>query len=441
LSGAFDDEKKFINTQTTSHTIIRRFVIQATSADIMYLTNEEELIYNGGQGPTLQKMMEILVALGDIYGADKLIPIKSAQIAGVSYKTIGDAGLEWISDLKGTAKVPAVLNPMGMDRNAWESMGIDRIFADKQEEIIRAYERLGIKAECTCTPYYLERPRFGDHLAWSESSAVCFANSVLGARTNREGGPSALAAALVGKTAEYGLHINENRHPTVTIKVKEPIHGAEYGALGYVVGPKVGDGIPIFTLKTTPSEDELKHLGAALAASGAVAMFHVLDVTPEQYILPPERMEVGRKELENENDWQVPSRYFLPRNNIEVDLNAVKKLMQEHSEPDLIALGCPHASTAELEDILRALKGRKVKKEVWVCVGRSAAEKDAGLIDALRQSGIKVLYDTCMVVSPAANHFKKMMVNSGKALKYVPSMCGVEAGIGTTEECIEEACR
>ncbi len=227
----------------------------------------------------------------------------------------------------------------------------------------------------------------------------------------------------------------------MTIKVTEPLHGAEYGALGYVVGPKVGDGIPMFVLKSTPAEDELKHLGAALAASGAVALFHVLHVTPEQYILPADRMEVGRQELENEDDWQVPSRYFLPRTRVDVDLESVKKLMREHAVPDLIALGCPHASKEELETILKTLSGRRVKKEVWVCVGRSMGEKNRELIDRITQSGVKVLYDTCMVVSPAANHFKKMMVNSGKALKYVPSMCGVEASIGTTEECIEEACR
>jgi predicted aconitase len=407
----------------------------------MYLTKEEEAAYNGERGATLQKMMEILVALGDIYGADRLIPIKSAQIAGVSYKTIGDAGLEWVGDLEGKAKVPAVLNPMGMDRYAWEGMRIEKKFAEKQEEIVKAYERLGIKAECTCTPYYLKRPAFGDHLAWSESSAVCFANSVLGARTNREGGPSALAAALVGKTANYGLHIKENRYPTVTIKVKEPIRGAEYGALGYVAGPKVGDGVPIFVLKNTPSEDELKHLGAALAASGAVALFHVLHVTPEQYILPPDRMEVERQELSGEDDWQVPSRYFLPRNKVDVHVDDMRKLMQGHKEPDLIALGCPHASREELEDILRALGGRKVRKEVWVCIGRSVGVKNQALVDELTRHGIRVLYDTCMVVSPAADHFKRMMVNSGKALKYTPSMCGVDAILGTTEECIEEACR
>ena len=406
----------------------------------MHLTREEEAIYSGEQGPTLQKMMEILVALGDIYGAPKLIPIKSAQIAGVSYKTMGAAGLEWIESLEGQARVPAVLNPAGMDREAFAAMGIDAAFARQQERLLRAYERLGIRPECTCTPYYLDRPAFGDHLAWSESSAVCFANSVLGARTNREGGPSALAAALVGKTPYYGLHLTPNSYPTVAIKIKEPLHGAEYGALGYLVGPLVGDGVPIFSLKGTPSEDELKHLGAALAASGAVALFHVLHVTPEQYILPPERMDTEKQFLESEDDWQVPVRFFLPREKIELDAAAIRALARQPAEPDLIALGCPHASLEELEEILRLLGGRHVAKETWVCTGRSLGQRHPELIAALREHGIKVLFDTCMVVSPAANHFKRMMVNSGKALKYVPSMCGVDAVLGTTEECIEVAC-
>jgi predicted aconitase len=407
----------------------------------MHLTREEESILNGEQGPTLQKMMEILVALGDIYDAKKLIPVKSAQIAGVSYKTMGDAGLEWVEDLEGKAKIPAVLNPAGMDRMAFADMGIDAEFARKQEQLLKAYERLGIKPECTCTPYYLERPRFGDHLAWSESSAVCFANSVLGARTNREGGPSALAAALLGKTPCYGLHLTLNRYPTVTVKVKEPLHGAEYGALGYVAGAKIGDGIPIFSLKSTPSEDELKHLGAALAASGAVALFHVLHVTPEQYILEPGKQEKEAQFLESEDDWQVPERFFLPRDRIEVDIGEVKALAQQSANPDIIALGCPHASKEELEEIVQLLNGRHVKKETWVCTGRSLGHKYPELIEALRRSGVKVWYDTCMVVSPAANHFKRMMVNSGKALKYTPSMCGVDAVLASTEKCIETACR
>jgi predicted aconitase len=147
-------------------------------------------------------MMEILVALGDIYGAERLVSVRSVQIAGVSYKNIGEAGLEWISDLQGQVVVPSILNPAGMDLCCWKEMGVRDEFAQKQQRTIEAYRRLGVTIDCTCTPYQIyQGPTSlagrGDHLAWSESSAVFYANSVIGARTNREGGPSALAAALV----------------------------------------------------------------------------------------------------------------------------------------------------------------------------------------------------------------------------------------------------
>ena len=171
----------------------------------MHLSRNDEDILAGELGAVKQKAMEILVALGDIYEAERLVPIKSAQIAGVSYKTIGDAGLEYLTDLTGSVTVPTMLNPMGMDRYKWRQMGIDESFVEKQQAIIRKYELLGIDAQCTCTPYYVNAPRKGSHLSWSESSAVSYANSVLGARTNREGGPSALAAALGRKNARIRL--------------------------------------------------------------------------------------------------------------------------------------------------------------------------------------------------------------------------------------------
>ena len=188
----------------------------------MYLSREEESIYQGEQGETLRRMMEILVALGDIYGAEKLVPVRSVQIAGVSYKNIGEAGLEWISDLQGRVVVPSILNPAGMDLCRWKEMGISEEFALKQQQTIEAYRRLGVTIDCTCTPYqiYDDLASRGDHLAWSESSAVSYANSVIGARTNREGGPSALAAALVGKTALFGYHLDENRMPTHLVEVR-----------------------------------------------------------------------------------------------------------------------------------------------------------------------------------------------------------------------------
>ena len=155
----------------------------------MYLSKEEERILNGEEGYARQKSMEILASLGDIYGADKLIPVTSCQIAGASYKTIGDAGLFFISEFAKTSKirVKATLNPIGMDSIGWQRMKIKREFAEKQLEILDAYLKMGIDCSCTCTPYLIgNRPDCGEHIAWSESSAISFANSVLGAKTNRK---------------------------------------------------------------------------------------------------------------------------------------------------------------------------------------------------------------------------------------------------------------
>ncbi len=388
----------------------------------MYLTPLEEKIFNGERGATYQKAIEILVALGDIYDADRLIPIKSAQIAGVSYKTIGDAGLEWISDLKGKVAVPSILNPAGMDRECWEEMGISRDFADKQEKILSAYEALGVKLECSCTPYniYDDLASFGDHVAWSESSAISYANSVIGARTNREGGPGALSAALIGKTANYGFHLDENRKPDFLIEVEAVLHDSDYGALGYIAGEMVGDKVPFFRLKSKPSKDEMRSLGAAMAASGAVALYHVEGVTPEA------------------------DRYEAPRDAITIEEKKIKDVYKSGTgtgsgEPDLIAFGCPHSSVDELARLARLLEGKKVKKEVWVCTSRAIKDRNPELIERIQRSGAKVFCDTCMVVSPASERFKCMMVNSGKAHKYVPNLCGIKSVMAPTEKCIEEA--
>ncbi|NTW92508.1 MAG: DUF521 domain-containing protein, partial [Methanoregulaceae archaeon] len=250
------------------------------------LLPEEERILAGEQGETRQMMMEILVALGKVFGAEHLIPIKSAQVSGASFKTIGEAGLEWLSGLDSRVAVPTVLNPVGMDRKRWREMGIPESFARKQEEIITAYSRLGVRLECTCTPYYLYQTRFGEHLAWSESSAVAYANSVIGARTNREGGPGALAGAIIGKTPAYGLHLVPKRCPELVFAVEQSPEwddSALYGALGYFTGKISGNRIPFFT-GIRPTRNQLKALGAAMAASGAVALYHVEGITPEARI-------------------------------------------------------------------------------------------------------------------------------------------------------------
>ena len=385
----------------------------------MYLDPDEEKMLAGERGETLQKMLELLVALGKVFGAERLVRIRSAQVSGASYKTIGEYGLAWLSSLDARAVVPAVLNPIGMPRGRWQEMGIEPGFAERQQAVIAAYERLGVNLECTCTPYYLHETSFGDHLAWSESSAVSYANSVIGARTNREGGPGALAAALVGKTPCYGLHLDKNRQPTVVIEVKsdEKDWGiARYGALGYHTGKLVGNKIPYFR-GITPNPDQMKALGAAMAATGAVALYHVKDVTPE-----------ARKNQYNLSGLEV----------IRIEPSEIDRLFTD-IPVDAVAVGCPHCSPAELVDIARLLKGKTVKKPLYVFAAQGVIDDSSMTVNAIEKSGARVFADTCMVVSPVMERYPAIMVNSGKALAYVPDMCGAVARIGSIEECVTVA--
>jgi predicted aconitase len=384
----------------------------------MYLDNDDEKVLAGEFGETRQKMMEILVALGNVYGAERLVPIASAQVSGASYKTIGRWGLSWLRSLDARVAVPTVLNPIGMPREGWQEFGISEEFGGHQTEVIEAYRRLGIKLECTCTPYYLRITEYGEHLAWSESSAVAYANSVLGARTNREGGPSALAAAIIGKTPYYGLHIVENRQPQVVVEVEggEGLHADHWGAIGYVAGKKVGNRIPIFT-GIRPGRDSLKALGAAMAATGAVALFHVEKITPEARVF-----EFPTGDLER----------------VTVSGDEVEALFAE-KEVEAVAVGCPHCSADELRELAELLKGKTTTRPFYIFVARGVATANPDLVAAIERSGARVIPDTCMVVSPRMDEFSSIMVDSGKALAYVPGMCGALARIGTRRECVDVA--
>jgi hypothetical protein len=385
----------------------------------MQLDRDDERILAGEQGETRQKMLELLVALGKVFGAERLVPIKSAQVSGASYKTIGKYGLEWLNSLDAKAVVPAVLNPIGMPRKRWQEMGVDMVFAKNQQAVVAAYARLGIALECTCTPYYLHPTSYGDHLAWSESSAVSYANSVIGARTNREGGPGALAAALVGKTPCYGLHLAENRKPQVVIDVQGATRDwtvADYGALGYHAGKLAGNRIPFFT-GIRPERDQLKALGAAMAATGAVALYHVEDVTPEAQ---KNRSAIGGLEK------------------LIVERKEIADIFKE-VPVDAVALGCPHCSPEELRTLARLIAGKRVTKPLYVFASQGVIDSNRKSVDIIEKSGAKVYADTCMVVSPVMEQYKGIMVNSGKALAYVPDMCGGVARIGTTEACVKVA--
>lgn len=383
----------------------------------MYLTSEEEKMYQGQYGPAVQKSMEILVALGDIYQAKKMVEITSAQISGVSYKTIGDAGLEFLEEMAQSARVrvPSTLNPAGVDLDHWQELGFSKEFTKRQLRIVAAYQKMGITTTCTCTPYLASNlPILGSHIAWSESSAVCYANSVIGARTNREGGPGALSAAICGRTPLYGYHLESGRKASTVVEVLTELKGADFGALGYLVGKEVGGGVPYFQMINKPGPNDLKSLGAALASSGSVALYHVQDITPE-YHLAMRGLEVGDVELMTVE---------------ESDIREVReKLSSSPRKPDLICLGCPHASLDEVGEVASLLNGKNLDNDLWVCTSilvKAAADR-MGYTDAIEKAGGKVVTDTCMVVAPIEElDYQVIGVNSAKAAIYVPSMCGLE---------------
>lgn len=398
----------------------------------MFLTKEEEKMANGEYGETIRKSMDILIALGDIYGAERFVDIKSAQVSGVSYKTIGQAGLEYLEDLaraaeiiynengtisdkSGIATISATLNPAGTDLDNWEDFGFPADFAKKQVDICNAYGLLGISTTCTCTPYLIGNvPRFGDHVSWSESSAVAYVNSVIGARTNREGGPGALAAAIVGKTPLYGFHLDENRNSNLLVDVECELERADFGALGYTVGQVVKDGVPYFKMQNKAwniSNDNLKALGAALASSGAVALYHVEDITPE---------------YKNADISNVGEKIRITKEDI---INTREKLSTAEGYGDLVCLGCPHASLEEIKELAEIVKGKKIKNELWVCtsINIKEAAKRLGYIEQIEDAGGKICCDTCMVVAPIEEMgYEVIGVNSAKAANYVPSMCGLK---------------
>ncbi len=400
------------------------------------LSAEERAALGGELGLGVRKAMEIVVALGQIYGAQRLVPVGSVQVAGVSYRNLGEAGLEFLHEWARTlgvrpgqsarVRVPTTLNPAGLDLHVWRDLGFSERFARRQEAVIDAYRRFGVRTTCTCTPYLVGNvPRFGEHVAWAESSAVSYANSVLGARTNREGGPSALAAAITGRVAAYGLHLDENRRATLRVAVRCPVHSiADFGALGYLVGRAARNRVPYFVgLEGACSPAALKTLGASMAASGAVALYHVAGITPEAErpdVLAPEHEVLVVDDLRQ----------------------AYAALNSDVSKIDLVWLGCPHASCEEIADVVRLLAGRQVTAALWITTARETrrqAEAD-GLVAAVEASGGRVLADMCVVVAPMQQlAFRTLATPSAKGATYVPAHAGLRVRYGTVEQCVEAA--
>ncbi|MFX1259598.1 MAG: aconitase X [Promethearchaeota archaeon] len=395
----------------------------------MILEPEEKDMLDGKYGKAAQKSMEILTTLGEIFDAECMVDVYGVQIAGVSYDNLGEAGLEFLNEMAedGKVRVLTTLNPAGMDRENWQALGIDEEFAKNQNRAIDSFAKMGIITTCSCTPYLIgNSPHYGQHIAWAESSAVCYANSVIGARTNREGGPSALAAALTGKTPKYGYHLDENRHGEILVKINAPIKGTdEFGVLGKLIGDKLvelGKKVPYITGIPSATVEELKSFCASVATYGGTALFHMERITPEYNIYPK------------------PSEVIFEINQEHLDKTRAE-LIDDYPEIDFVSIGCPHASIHEIAEIAGLLVGKKVKKEFWITTARPTKKiaDEAGYSKIIEDAGAKFAADTCCVVAPIKGRFKGIIVDSAKACYYGRAKNRFKVKIGTIKECVEEA--
>ena len=390
----------------------------------MYLTKEEEKIYDGELGWAYQVSMKILVKLGDLYGAKRLIPIESAHISGVSYKTIGEASIEFLRELAesgGRVKVKATTNPSGMDYEYTVFRNLPGDLIENQRKIIDLYRKMGANTILSCTPYYLEPPERGVHIAWAESSAVIYANSLLGAWTNREGGPSALASALIGKTPDYGLHQPENRCASVLVKVDANLESeSDYGALGIYLGKILGERIPLIQGLSASREDFLKQMGAAIATTGMTSIFHLSG--PRDRHEKMETITVGDGEVRETRE----------------------SLSTSSDKPELIFIGCPHCSLNEIRRVAELIRGKKVRKDIkfWVCTSRFIRRRAKDYVKLIEAAGGKVVCDTCAVVTWLRElGIETLITNSAKTAHYAPSMSRVEVSFLPLKECIKAASR
>jgi predicted aconitase len=405
----------------------------------LHLTDDERAMRDGEAGPAARLAMRILVRVAPLYGASSLIEVTRAHIDGCIYE--GEAGLafaERLADLGGVVRVPTSLNVVSLDRRDWRSHGLPIDFAGRARRLADAYLRMGAVPSFTCAPYQtLPPPAFGEQIAWSESNAVAFANSVLGARTNRYGDYLDICCALAGRAPAAGLHLSENRQATIVVRLVgiPPALLARddfYPVLGYRLGAIAGDEIPaVVGLDARPTEDQLKALFAGAASSGSIALAHLVGVTPEA---PTLAAALGGSAPNRTIDLTL------------ADLRAARGELSTARDGRLgaIAFGSPHCSLAECRELARLMAGRRKADGVKAFVTTSRAVRDLlerdGSLATLRAFGATVTADTCIVVAPLLGEISgALMTNSAKYAHYGPGILGVGAVFGSTEACVASA--
>ncbi|MEU4668046.1 aconitase X catalytic domain-containing protein [Amycolatopsis sp. NPDC023774] len=402
------------------------------------LSEEDEAMLAGEYGEAAKLCLRMVIALAQVRGATRLLTVESAHVDGCLYH--GQAGLDFVERLGalgGRAAVPTTLNVGSLDLRHPDLVHADAETTANARRLMAGYTALGCKPTWTCAPYQLtHRPSFGTHVAWAESNAIVFANSVLGARTDRYGDFLDIGAAITGRVPDAGLHRDVHRRATIRFDcagLSRRLLGedAAWGVLGHLAGRLAGSGVPVLTgVPATVPEDQLKAFGAAAASSGGVGLFHVVGVTPEA----PELAAVASPDLVTHV----------------VDADQVRAVRDELTTahgPDLdaLCLGTPHFSLTEFERLAGLLAdGGPFHPGVsaYVTTSRAVlAEADRlGYAETVRSAGARIVVDTCTYITPILDAgVRTAMTNSGKWAWYAPGNIGVDVALGSLAECVASA--
>ncbi len=406
----------------------------------MRLTDDERAMLDGERGEAVRRALALQIKVGDFFGAADFVPIDSAHMMA-EIESMGEPCLAWVeemADLGGKAVVPTTSNPRSVDVALWEALGQDERQVRLELKLTTALRRLGIMTLDTCINYQtVSPPRFGEHVAWGDTGTVIFANAVAGARSNFEGGPVALAAALTGRTARYGYHLPGQRLGTVLIELREqPACTSDWGALGCWIGRQVNDywQVPVITgLEVEPTVDQLKQLGASLASYGSLAMFHLVGVTPEA------------RTVEEAFGGRAPQRTLMVEPG---SLRCVYDGFQpERQRPDVVAFTAPQLSIVELRDLAAQLDGRKVHQDVRLLITTNYQNREAadrlGYSATLEDAGALLISGACFYLMTARELAEKhgwrtIVTDSAKLANIIPGY-GYNPVFRPTDVCIEAA--
>src|SRR5215472_3097090 len=408
----------------------------------MNLTAEEKALRAGERGEAAQWAIEHQIKVGDYLGARDFVPVTQAHIMADT-ESLGEAGVEWLERLARMpaqarrVRIPTITDPRGTDFAAAHRLKQQPWMLELERRAIAAFEALGVLMTNTCINYQtIMAPVLGEHVAYGDTGVVIYCNSVCGARSNFEGGPSALAAALTARTPRYGYHLDERRRATLVVEVDfMPRELDEWGALGGIVGRLTGDywQVPALVgIERVPSSDEMKHFGAALASYGSVALFHIAGVTPEAMRLAD---AVGEGTV-------------LPTHEIgEADIRAFEhRYAKDIGAVDLIVFSAPQLSLLEMQKLAGLLDGRRAGIPL-LAVTSPQVKPDCdrlGLTARIEAAGGTVLSGMCFYQSYAremaeANGWRRLATNSAKLVNIIGGY-GYRPVLLSMEQCVDAAC-